>query len=421
MIGFFTTDALAACKEYAPAKMENVRAEEKRTCSVCGGPITKKNSTGICRRNSDCERAETLAYYTKNKKRLLALAAKRYKIEHPQIGKCARCGGPIQCNNKIGICSRNDNCARDSNNARHKILQALIVASRPPMEKCSICSGPIGPNKIGICTRNPNCKRAASIARTKTRLAIRVANRTPARKCSNCGNTIARYNKNGICPNCRKAANLVLREARIAQMEKCSECGGPMRIDNTMGICTKNPDCQRVARAIRAAIKPRHIPIPKGKCSECGGPIIAKSNKIGICSKNARCLKISRNLQYKNNYEKQKALHLNYLGECCVLSGSKLNPDTHHLDRADKVYTVSGNYLRGIEVNKPELDKCVLLHPALHFPARPDTVNYNYIQNRFLPFPPKERRYTGLDENMPPDLLQAVKKIQEEEGIDARL
>jgi Homeodomain-like domain len=65
--------------------------DPKRKCELCGGPIIRRNTTGVCRTTSSC----------------MQESMRRRTI---RAGSCKICGGVISRRNKIPICRTNSTC-----------------------------------------------------------------------------------------------------------------------------------------------------------------------------------------------------------------------------------------------------------------------------------------------------------------------
>ena len=80
----------------------NDATSEPRCCEVCGDPIRRNNSYGIC---TDQAKPECVA----------ARRRKRLGLPEPGEKRCEVCGKPLRLDNKTGICndtSRNSECRR---------------------------------------------------------------------------------------------------------------------------------------------------------------------------------------------------------------------------------------------------------------------------------------------------------------------
>lgn len=108
---------------------------EQRTCEVCGTPIRRNNSYGIC-----ADPAKSACRLARLRKRT---------GEKPPARPCEICGRPIRWDNRLGVCERQDSpeCLRER-------TRRIRAQGKPPLEKCEICGRPLRrDNATGICSR----------------------------------------------------------------------------------------------------------------------------------------------------------------------------------------------------------------------------------------------------------------------------
>lgn len=112
--------------------MDDDTSEQPR-CEVCGDPIKRNNSYGIC---SDPSKR--------------ACAAARYKKkmgDKPDARSCEICGRPIRSINTIGVCERSDSseCLRER-------MRRIRERGLAPVGKCEICGRRLRrDNATGLC------------------------------------------------------------------------------------------------------------------------------------------------------------------------------------------------------------------------------------------------------------------------------
>ena len=107
---------------------------ESRACEVCGDPINRNNTFGICERTPACRTA-------RNRK-------KRRSQPRPEPKTCSVCGRSIRSDNEMGICQRPD--SPECQNARQRHLR-----QNGPMGKeryCEVCGRQLRrDNSLGVC------------------------------------------------------------------------------------------------------------------------------------------------------------------------------------------------------------------------------------------------------------------------------
>lgn len=87
---------------------EHAYWDGKTRCEVCGGPLARFATVGVCSRNPKC-----------NKERKRRHSVKRWGYEL----RCELCSGPLTRQSKYGICQRNPECFRENKRRNHTAAQ----------------------------------------------------------------------------------------------------------------------------------------------------------------------------------------------------------------------------------------------------------------------------------------------------------
>ena len=104
-----------------------------RTCEVCGDPISPWNSFGICGNSAKpgCRRARKREYL----KRQRVEAAGGQSPPEPQV--CKICGGPLRRDNSVGICATNPECTKAN------VLAHARIKGAKPQRRITIETGEV--------------------------------------------------------------------------------------------------------------------------------------------------------------------------------------------------------------------------------------------------------------------------------------
>ena len=126
---------------------------------------------------------------------------------------CEICGDPIRRNNSYGICYNNDKPAcRQARVRRQKGLP------EPVQRYCSVCGYPIrSDNAMGICQRNLECRkiRARKLREEGPMGNAHLREEGPeTRHCEICGRRLRRDNASGLCNGMRSPACQAERDRR---------------------------------------------------------------------------------------------------------------------------------------------------------------------------------------------------------------
>src|SRR5690349_23370119 len=93
-------------------------------CEVCGGSLRSDNRTGVCNRTQECKRVGYRLRLARNpalrerKKESTRHWYAAMRQENP-LPSCEMCGGPIQSNNKYGVCLRTPECRKEQGRRRY--------------------------------------------------------------------------------------------------------------------------------------------------------------------------------------------------------------------------------------------------------------------------------------------------------------
>lgn len=150
--------------------MADVTAGPK-TCSVCGDPIRRDNTIGICTKRSrpDCRAAYGRAQYERH----------AGGSPEPEPGRCEVCGRPLRVNNQTGLCSGDDSgpACKSARSKKGKDSRPSRVVPAAAREACPVCGGKLrADNKIGVCKRTAECRE--EIRKRRVRLMREEAART---------------------------------------------------------------------------------------------------------------------------------------------------------------------------------------------------------------------------------------------------
>lgn len=135
----------------------NEATSEARACEVCGDPINRNNTFGICERTPECRTARS--------------RKKRRSLPRPEKRTCSVCGRSIRSDNEMSICQRPD--SPECQNARRRHLH-----ENGPMGKeryCEVCGRQLRrDNTMGVCSGRGSdaCSKERDRRRDKIRRGV---------------------------------------------------------------------------------------------------------------------------------------------------------------------------------------------------------------------------------------------------------
>lgn len=116
------------------------------TCEVCGGPVGKRNTIGICRATPECrvaaKKAHDRDYHARHRDGIGGRVASR------DVATCGVCGGRVSNQSKYRVCKRTPEC---------RAVLGAIVHLRTKIKPCELC-GKLTAADYGICSSTRECK-----------------------------------------------------------------------------------------------------------------------------------------------------------------------------------------------------------------------------------------------------------------------
>lgn len=242
-------------------------------CSVCHGPISKRNKIGICRGSVECraeaKKAHDREFYRRHRAKRITRSAERVARQRvllppkPSPGPCNICGAPLHHSNTSGVDRRTPECRE----AYRKIKLAREAAWREAQgqsfrEKAKrVTRAWVAAHPMQHAT-NAARQRAKNFGVPFDDQAVQSIWPPPV-ECPECGVSMVRSqtgvlqknspsvdrimpslgyvkgNVQWLCMGC----NISKRDGLLDG--KCELCGGPLRSASRYGVCTRNENCKR--------------------------------------------------------------------------------------------------------------------------------------------------------------------------------
>lgn len=136
--------------------MDDATSAPKR-CKICGDPIRRNNTIGICtKRRGECRNA----YAREIRNRKIREAAEGVK---PEEKRCAVCDVLLSRNNVTGLCNGKASPAcREAANKLRQQTRPSRARDGSTREACPVCGEMMrADNRVGVCKRTPACREEA--------------------------------------------------------------------------------------------------------------------------------------------------------------------------------------------------------------------------------------------------------------------
>ena len=265
-----------------------------KVCRVCGGPLNAKSYIGICYRNEKCAKLA--------KQRHARLDAEERRT-NKVVRTCKKCGGPVGDRNTTGVCYINPACVTWNRNKKY----ADAHPKKTP-KPCKQCSGPLGVRATtDYCTQTAACRSLNLQVRTQRSNEENGEVRQP-RFCIVCETLLHAGNTTNVCrsnPDCRAhSVRLLSKDQReriaIARVQSgrqrlCIRCQFPLRKNNKTDYCMENKTCEALHH--KEYQRKRREKAADKFCEICGARM--RSNSIHkVCQRTPACRKESHRRRY---------------------------------------------------------------------------------------------------------------------------